>query len=90
MIATFVIILILLAVGLVGSIITLIKDGDKAGPPWFFGMLFGAGFVASCILAGELSHHQCQLEVQEYTVDQQVTIVNGDTTCVKYIINYEK
>lgn len=90
MIAAFIIMLVLLVVGLVGSIIILIKDGDKAGPPWFFGMLFGAGFVASCAIAGELSHHQYQIEVQEYTVDQQVIMVNGDTTCVKYIINYEK
>lgn len=88
MIVTFIVMLIILAIALIGSIIML-KDDDN-GAPWFFGMLFGACFVASCVIAGELKHPQCQIEVQEYTVNQEITVVNGDTTCVKYIIDYRK
>lgn len=87
MIVAIIIILILLIVGLVGGIITLIKDGEP-GLAWIFGIVFGACFVGSCVLIGEINNHY--IVVKEYTVDQQVTIVNGDTTCVKYIIKYKE
>lgn len=87
MTAVLIIFLILAVIGLVGGIITMVNDGDT-GLAWFFGIIFGVCFVGSFALIGAMRSQP--LEVLEYTVDQQVTVVNGDTTCVKYIINYVK